>query len=438
MSTMVDSQLNDDHESRPRIPSAISDIIIDAAAHGDGRLHDAFTWLRANEPLGIAETATFDPFWVVTRHADIRAIATKPELFLSGETSITIIDRVQQERVIEYMAGKPNPTRMMISMDPPDHPIYRAITAKAFQARTLDETTDKVRAIAREFIAQMAATGGECDFAKTIAFVYPLRVVMSLLGVPREDEPYLLRLTQEMVGTHDPEQARGGVALSGAEAANSQIEVVEDFNTYFAKIMADRRTNPQGDVATLIAEARIDGEYLPTLEALSYYLILATAGHDTTAAATTGGMIELANNPEEFAKIKANPALVNSFVEEAIRWISPAKMTMRTAAQDIEIAGRDIRKGELVGLAWASANRDEEVFDDPFTFHADRKPNKLLSFGSGPHICLGQHLARLEMRVLFEELLKRLEHVELTGAVRSVSSFQISGPKSAPIRFSMN
>jgi cytochrome P450 len=149
-------------------------------------------------------------------------------------------------------------------------------------------------------------------------------------------------------------------------------------------------------------------------------------------------MIELARNPAEFAKVKANPALIETFVEEAVRWVSPAKMTMRQASQDVEICGRRIRKGEHVGLAWASGSRDEDVFEDPFTFKADRRPNRLMGFGFGPHVCVGQHLARLEMRLLFEELFKRLESVELNGPFQSICSFQVSGPKSIPIRFKMN
>ncbi len=217
------------------------------------------------------------------------------------------------------------------------------------------------------------------------------------------------------------------------------MAVTRDFFDYFDRLIADRRANPRDDVATAIALAQVDGQPIPRMEALSYFVVLATAGHDTTAAVTAGAMIELCRNPEEFRKVKANPSsLVNSLVEEATRWISPSKITMRTAAQDFELQGRQIRRGELVALAWASANRDEEVFEDPFVFRADRKPNKLLAYGNGPHVCLGQHLARLEMRMLYEELMKRLEHVELTGEPSTVSSFQISGPKKVPLRFVMN
>lgn len=423
--------------TRPRLPRNIAEIVTDPEAYGDGRIHDAFAWMRANEPLGIAETDDYAPFWVASRHADVRAIASRGDIFLSGEININPIDHAGSARLWER-TGSPRATRPMVMMDAPEHTLYRAVTAQAFHARSIDQMADDIRAIAREFVDRLAATGGECDFARTVAFVYPLRVIMSMLGIPPEDEPYLLRLTQEHDGIHDPDRARGGEALSGAAATDMQLAVIEDIYRYFADVLADRRANPRDDVSTLIAQATINGEPMPMLEALSYYLVVATAGHDTTASVTAGAMIQLATHPEEFARVKANRSLVNSFVEEATRWVSPSKLTMRYASADFELSGRAIRKGDAVACAWASASRDEAVFDEPFRFRVDRKPNKLLSYGNGPHVCLGQHLARLEMRILWEELFKRLESVELTGPTSSVCSFQISGPKVAPIRFRMN
>lgn len=422
---------------RPRVPADIADIITDARSYGDDRLDEAFRWLREHEPLGIVETDKFAPFWVVTKHEDVRAVATRPDIFVSGARNITLQDREEEQRIGELLHGRPAPTRLLISMDAPDHPLYRAITETVFRARQLNTLEDDIRAIARLFIDRMAATNGECDFAHTVAFLYPLRVVFSMIGVPEADEALLLRLTQQMVGGRDPDQARGGKALEGAEAAEDFVNVVEDIFSYFDVMSADRRQNPRDDLATLLATATLDGTPLPRVEAMSYYLILASAGHDTTSAATAGAMAALARDPEMLDWLKANPERIKSFVEEATRWISPAKLSMRMAVEDFELRGRMIRKGDSLGLAWSSANRDEEVFDDPFTFKADRRPNKLLAYGNGPHVCLGQHLARLEMRILFEELLPRLEAVTLTGPVTTVNSFQISGPKSVPIRFRM-
>ena len=433
-----DSLVNPSSDDRPRVPADIAKIVTDPFAYGDGRLFEAFKWLRENMPLGIIETTDFDPFWLVTKHADVRAISVRNDLFASGLSPIIPMDREGMQHMMAALGGRPEPARMLINMDLPDHPAYRALTDEQFRASSLDKMTADIREIARGFIDQLEATGGECDFARTVAFVYPLRVVMRMIGIPQEDEPYLLRLTQQMVAGHDPEHSRTGKALTGADAASQQIAVVDDFNAYFRKVIADRRANPRDDLATRLALATLDGEPIPELEQLSYYLILATAGHDTTASATLGGLIELARNPEEFSKVKEDPAMVKRFVEEANRWIAPAKITMRRALEDVEMCGCHFRKGDLIGLAWGSANFDEEVFEEPYVFKADRRPNKLMTFGAGPHVCLGQHLARLEMRILFEELLSRVDHVELIGPVLSVASFQISGPKSAPIRFRMS
>jgi cytochrome P450 len=421
----------------PRAPADVAAAITNSAAHGDDRLHDAFTWLRENMPLARVEAENFDPFWCVTKHEDIRFLASKPDLCLSGLANISLIDREEQRHMREAMEGRPMPTRMIISMDQPDHKIFRALTENVFRAGTLSELESKIADLAREFIDRLAAEAPETDFAKTVAFVYPLRVIMHMMGIAEEDEPYLLKLTQEMVGNHDPDQSRSGKALSGAEAAAQFIEVVGDIFAYFEDLRQRRRAEPGDDLATLIAEAKVDGADIPYLESMSYYLVLATAGHDTTAASIAGAMIEICRNPELLPFLKEDPRRIKPFVEEAIRWVSPSKMTIRTAAEDFDLRGQQIRKGDMLALCWASANRDEDVFEDPFTFKADRRPNKLLAFGNGPHVCLGQHLARLEMRLLFEELVPRLKSASLIGEVRNVCSFQISGPKSAKIRFSM-
>lgn len=433
---MLDESAQD--PMRPVMPESVANIVSSAAAHGDGSIHEAFTWLRAHHPLSIAETRDFYPFWVVTRYASLRTFAMHPELFLSGASSITLLEREGHQLMREMLDGRPQPMRVIIQMDPPDHRLYRAVVADKFIPREIGKLAETIRPIAREFVERMAATGGECDFADTVSYVYPLRVIMHLLGVPASEESKLLRLSKALQGTHDPDESRAGTAHTGKAAAEAQISIVKEIFAYFAELNADRLKDPREDIATLLSQAQIDGKPMPTLELLSYYLVLATAGHDTTSAASGGGMIELARNPAEFAKVKANPALVETFVEEAVRWVSPAKMTMREAAQDVEICGRRIKKGDHVGMAWASGSRDEEVFDDPFTFKADRRPNRLMGFGFGPHICVGQHLARLEMRLLFEELFARLEWVELSGPTKSIASFQVSGPKSIPMRFKMN
>ncbi|MET0547612.1 MAG: cytochrome P450 [Caulobacterales bacterium] len=431
-------EVPDQDPMRPVMPEAVADVISTAAAAGDDRLHDAFKWTRANHPLSLAVTKNFYPFWVVSKHADIRAFATRPDLFLSGAASITLLERAGHEMMREMLgAGRTEPTRVIVQMDAPDHPLYRAVVWERFTPREMVKLTDSLRLVAREFIDRLAATGGECDFAEIVSFPYPMRVIMSLLGVPTSDEPRLLKLAKQLQGVQDPDTSRAGVQ-TGAEAAKTTIGIVEDIFAYFAEVKADRLKNPRDDLATVLAQSEIRGEAMPTLESLSYYLVLATAGHDTTSAASGGGVIELARNPSEFAKVKADPTIIPKMVDEAVRWVSPSKFTMRVASQDVEFCGRSIKKGDHIAIAWVSGNRDEDVYDEPYRFKADRFPNRSVGFGWGPHVCIGQHLARLEMKLLFEEFFKRVKSVELTGEPRSIASFTVSGPKYVPIRFKMH
>jgi cytochrome P450 len=214
--------------------------------------------------------------------------------------------------------------------------------------------------------------------------------------------------------------------------------VLMDFYNYFAKITAARRAEPRDDLANVIADGQIDGATISEFEALSYYVIVATAGHDTTSSTTAGAMWALCDSPEAFAKVKADPALIPGLVDEAVRWTTPVKHFMRSATADTELRGRSIRNGDWMMLCYASGNRDEEVFEDPFTFKPDRSPNRHVSFGYGAHLCLGQHLAKMEMRILFEELLPHLKSVELAGEPKLSEAVFVNGPKKLPIRFAVN
>lgn len=426
-------------EDRDRlaIPDHIAAALVSPDAHASGELHRAFDWLRANQPLGIAHPPTHDPFWVVTRQKDLRAIAARGGLFHNGDRPIIPFDREQEAHIRMMYDGRAYPANALINMDPPDHAKYRAVSTEYFHARNVDKLAGDIRGIARHFVKKMANMGGECDFVRDVASLYPLRVVMSLIGIPPEDEPLMLKLTQELFGSSDPDQSKTGEAATGKAGADAYADAFQAFFDYSEHLLADRRANPREDLATVIAHAQIDGQPMPRLEALSYCWVAATAGHDTTAAVTGGAMQALAENPEQFARLKADPTLVNSLIEEATRWVSSSKITMRSAAQDVEMCGRQFRSGDWIALGWISGNRDEAVFEDPYTFRIDRKPNRLISYGFGPHICLGQHLARLEMRILYEELIQRLDHVELAGECRNVASLAVSGPKTVPIRFTM-
>jgi cytochrome P450 len=419
------------------IPAEIAATLVDPAAYADHRLHDSYRWLRANNPLGIARTEKFDPFWVVTKHAHIQAISRQNGLFHNADRPTTLTNRAVEERV-RKITGGPNLVRSLVQMDAPDHPKYRALTQGWFMPANLGKFEQRVRDIARATVARMLEKDGQCDFVADVALGYPLHVIMEILGVPEADEPRMLKLTQELFGPQDPDTARIRDALSPEQFSMMMQSVVNDFGAYFRGITEDRRRSPRDDLATVIANAKIGGDYMPDHDATSYYMIVATAGHDTTSSSTAGAVWALAENPQQFAKVKANPELVPGLVDEAIRWMTPVKHFMRSATSDTELGGRPIAKGDWLMLCYASGNRDEEVFEDPFKFRCDRKPNRHVAFGYGAHLCLGQYLAKLEMRILFEELLPRLKSLALDGEVRMTQATFVNGPKKLPIRFEVN
>jgi cytochrome P450 len=420
------------------IPQEIANTIVDPAAFGGSgrRVEEAFTWLRREMPLSVAQPEGFDPFWVVTRHHDILEVERQNELFHNGDRATIVTPAELDQKVRMVMGGSPHLVRALVQMDNPDHAAYRKITYGAFLPQNLKKLEARIRQIARGFIDHMLSLGGTCDFATDVAFLYPLHVIMELMGVPASDEPRMLKLTQELFGNADAELSRGGSKPEDAAQALANLQgTVGEFIEYFNAITEDRRKNPRDDLCSVIANGQVFGAPLGVLEAMSYYIIAATAGHDTTSSTTAGAMWALAEHPEQFKKVKANPAMIPGLVEESIRWVTPVKHFMRTATADAALDGRQIKKGDWIMLSYSSGNRDEAVFVDPFRFEIERSPNRHVAFGYGAHICLGQHLGRMEMRVLWEELLPRLESVELNGAPVNMDAAFVCGPKRVPIRF---
>ena len=419
------------------IPANIAATLVDPVAYADDSIHDSYRWLRANNPLGIARPDKFDPFWVVTKHAHIQAISRQNELFHNADRPTTLTNQALEERV-RKITGGPNLVRSLVQMDAPDHPKYRALTQGWFMPANLGKFEGRVREIARATVQRMLDRGGACDFVDDVALGYPLHVIMEILGVPEADEPRMLKLTQELFGPQDPDTARVRDALSAEQVSVMLQAIIADFSAYFRKITEDRRQNPRDDLATVIANAKIGGDYMPEHDQTSYYMIVATAGHDTTSSSTAGAIWALARDPAEFAKVKANPELIPGLVDESIRWMTPVKHFMRSATADTELGGRKIAKGDWLMLCYASGNRDEEVFEEPDRFRSDRKPNRHVAFGYGAHLCLGQYLAKLEMRILFEELLPHLKSLSLDGEVKMTQAYFVSGPKKLPILFEVN
>jgi cytochrome P450 len=246
----------------------------------------------------------------------------------------------------------------------------------------------------------------------------------------------MLLLTQQLFGSTDPELNRDRAEITDPVAGLQMLNfVVADFENYFKELTANRRKNPQEDVATVLANSTVNGAPIPDRELNGYYIIIATAGHDTTSASTAGAMMELARNPALFERFRAADVDKAGLIEEAVRWTTPVQHFMRSAVEDTELNGQQIKAGDWMMLCYASGNRDEAVFADPFTFNPDRAPNTQIGFGFGGHVCLGQHLARMEMRILMEELLPRLASVELTGDPARVESVFVGGLKRLPIRF---
>ncbi|WP_334161030.1 cytochrome P450 [Phenylobacterium sp.] len=422
------------------IPKDLAETIVDPRAYQDRRRSDeAFTRLRAEAPLAVAQPDGFDPFWVVTRFDDIQAVEKQNELFHNGDRS-TVVTTIEADRKVRaMMGGSPHLVRSLVQMDNPDHFAYRRLTQAWFLPQNLRGLEARIREIARGFVDRMAEHGGRCDFARDVAFLYPLHVIMEVMGVPEADEPRMLKLTQELFGSADPDVNRSGQALTDTDQALASLQAtVMDFMTYFNAMTEDRRANPRNDLASVIANGAIEGQPLGHLEAMSYYIIAATAGHDTTSNTTAGGLWALCEHPDQLARLKADLSLIPGHVEESIRWETPVKHFMRTATDDTELAGQKIAKGDWLMLCYPSGNRDEAHFTDPFRYDIARSPNKHVAFGYGAHVCLGQHLARMEMRILWEELLPRLESVELDGTpTRTAASF-VCGPKSVPIRYRMH
>ena len=421
-----------------QISQEFSERIVDPKAFAAwDPVHDMFTELRRTAPVAKASPEKYDDFWVVTKYADIQHIEKNMSgLFHCGDRTSTLVPLSTEAFMREMTGGMPSLIRSLVQMDNPDHMKLRQLTQAWFMPQNLRKLEERIRSIAKSFVDLMLEKGDECDFARDVAFLYPLHVVMEVIGVPKADEPRMLMLTQQLFGGSDEELNRAGKDDMTAEQANEMLgAVVADFNNYFSAMSEDRRKNPKEDLATIIANAQIDGEPIKFMDAMGYYIIAATAGHDTTSASTAGAMIEAARNPIVFKQIKGDRSKVAGFVEEAIRWETPVKHFMRTATADTEIGGQKIAKDDYIYVSYASANRDEDVFEDPFTFNPERTPNRHLAFGYGPHVCLGQHLARLEMKCIWEEILTRVDSVELTDEPKRMAASFVCGPKSVPIRF---
>ena len=312
-------------------------------------------------------------------------------------------------------------------MDPPQHRVYRKVGSPWFTPRALARLDAQIDESARAIVDELSGEAS-CDFVPSVAAAHPLRILSGILGIPRADEPFVLKVTNELFGGDDPEFQRSG----DRQEAVRQLGL--EFFQYFSRIVADRRERPRDDLVSVFANAEIDGQPMGEMETFGYCLITFTAGHETTRNAISGGLLALLENPGELAKLRRDPALVPGAIEEIVRWTTPVNYMQRTAACDTELRGEKIRAGDELLLFYASANRDEEVFEAPFELRVDRHPNRHLGFGIGEHFCLGAHLARLSSAALFRELTSRLESIELAGEPEHLRSSFVVGLKHLPVQ----
>jgi cytochrome P450 len=409
-----------------QIPLDLLDVI-SAKFYGErGYPHEAWTRLRRESPVHWLHPEGYRPFWAVTKHADITEVSTQPDKFKSAGRFILFPEDPRGGATME----EDPPLRMLVNMDPPEHRAYRKLVSGWFTPRAINRLEQRLEDITREIFDELARDGAtyECDFVTDIAARQPLRMITEILGIPRDHEDFVLRVTNENFGIEDPEFQRG-------QTPEEQLGFLQEAFAYLAEITDDRRKNPRDDLSTVLANATIDGQPVPQFELFSLYFLVMVAGHDTTRNAISGGLATFLEHPEQLERLRRDPSLVDTAVDEVVRWTTPVNHFVRTAAVDYELRGKQIKKGDSVALFYASANRDEEVFDDPFVFRIDRDPNPHLGFGVGEHFCLGAHLARLDLRVFWRQFAERLQSVELAGPIERLQASFVGGPKHLPIRY---
>ena len=405
-------------------PQEAGQVFVDPAAYADpARFHAACAVLRREAPIHLVEHPDFAPFYVLTTHADVLEVELHNKEWENAPRPV--IANLEADHRREEQGDL---LRTLIHMDDPDHRAYRGLASEWFLPKNLALLEGRLAELAKLSAQRMVDLGGQCDFARDIAMQYPLQVILAILGLPETDYPRMLKLTQELFGASDPELTRG-------QSMEDLIAVIQDFFAYFTELTEARKAQPTSDLASVIANAELDGQPIGLMEQISYYVIVATAGHDTTASAMAGGMQALVEHPEQLARLQADPTLIPSAVDEIIRWVTPVKHFMRNCTTEYTLRGHTFRPGDAVLLSYPSANRDETVFDDPMSFDVGRSPNKHLAFGFGVHYCLGAMLARMEIKALLTELLPRLRHIELAGEPAEMQTLFVGGLKRLPVRY---
>jgi cholest-4-en-3-one 26-monooxygenase len=384
--------------------------------------HHVFKLLRAEAPVFRHPEPNGGPgFWVVSKYKDLMTVSKDPTTFSSWRGGTNIFDTTPEQLGQSRM--------IMLNMDPPAHSKYRRLVNQGFTLRLISRLEPHVREMAQRIVDHVAAKGA-CDFVTEVAAELPLQVIAEFLGVPLADRHKVFEWSNRLIGFDDPEfrdPSRDSVE-QGRQAAMEMY-------MYANQLALERRDHPRDDLVSILMRGEVDGERLSEMEFDSFFLLLAVAGNETTRNLISGGMLALIEHPEQRARLLADMSLLPTAVEEMLRWVSPVMHFRRTATRDSVLRDQKIREGDKVVMFYPSANRDEEIFANADCFDVGRSPNEHLAFGIGEHFCLGSNLARLEIRLIFEELLTRLPDMELAGPLRRLRSNFIGGIKRMPVRF---
>ena len=392
----------------------------------EGYPHEAWRILRRESPMHWFDLGERPGFWAVTRRADIVWLSKQPERFLNAPRLAVFADSPPPD------ATNDGPLlNHLLNMDPPIHAKFRNVSSSWFTPRAVSRRRPEVERITHDLLDELAKRS-EADFVLDFAAPLTLSVLADMLGVPRDDWERMFEWTNRVAGSADPEY-QGEIGSSLGTMAKARDEMFD----YFLEMAEKRRAHPRDDMVSVLANAEVDGAPMPDFQLLSYLVLLVVAGNETTRNAASGGLLALIENADEMARLKRHPELVNTAVEEIVRWTAPVIQFARTARQDFERHGQHVKAGQSLCLFYGSANRDEDAFDAPDAFVIDRRPNPHLGFGIGEHFCLGASLARLELRVIFEQLMPRLRSLERNGPFERMRSSLLGGVKRMPIRYEL-
>ncbi len=406
-------------------PDPRGEIFIDPIAYADQEhWHAIAAELRAQAPVLRVEEEGFTPFWAVTRYEDVFFVSRNNEQFLNTRNSV-----LGPDAQLEFLNTLGIEPKTLIHMDGVEHHDHRGLANAWFRPRSVAQRQAAINAIADSFVAKFRDLGGNCDFAQEIAVPYTLRVIMSIFGVPEEDEPTMLRLTQGLFGAADPEYLGD---LSDPFAMI--VDTIGQFDDYFQALADERRAHPTDDLATVIANGQVGGCPMDHHATLWYFTIVATAGHDTTSFALSGGLEALLRHPDQVKALQADPGLIVNAVDEMIRWTSPVRHFLRYLTEPATLSGVEIPAGDRMLLSYPSANRDETIFDEPMEFSVSRpNANRLIAFGGGEHFCLGSTFARRELRTILPRLFAAVETIELGGEPEWAQANFVGGVKHLPV-----